>query len=333
MTSKLKGLEKIWREIKRPFRRLYRHAPEEQVAMPIELVEHTKEYADARHKPFLAEVYLRDDGRVNLPRIELYPVLGCNLRCQHCAILSPYRKGVIRIEEIVRWCETWNKKIRPVKLLFVGGEPFLHPDLASIIIESHRIWDDSELEIVSNGLLIPQTSQSVLDALKQTKTRAVISDHSGTDLSSEKIVAACTILREKGIPYELRQSNTHWRVQHQFKENGTPVAFQSSPRDAWSVCLTRHCHTLHNNRLYKCSILASVIEGVNEGALSSELWKGALSYSPLSSDADTNSILEHFRSGFVEACSVCPEKCENVESRQLSAVELRQLKQRTRRTA
>lgn len=262
------------------------------------------------------DVDRQDDNRVIIPRLEIYPVTGCNLRCQHCAILSPWRKGWVTTEKIVNQSEVWRKKLHPATFAILGGEPFLHPDIATIITESYRIWNDSALEIVSNGLLLPQTPQCVYDALKKTKAWVIISDHSGMDLAHEKVVVACACLNEKGIPYELRPSNTHWRIQHQYDENGIPLPFQSDPHDAWSRCIVKHNHTLANNKLYKCSILASIIEGIEEGAISPVFWNDVRTYCALTPDADATSILEHLDAN-TNGCSVCPDKITVIEAKQM----------------
>ena len=269
------------------------------------------------HKSFLPELYIRDDGRVNLPHLEADIVHGCNLRCCHCSHFSPYRKGIVPTEEIVRWLETWSKKIKPNKFFLLGGEPFLHPDLETIIIESSRIWNNSTLEIISNGLLIPQVSQNIFNTLKKAKVKVVISDHSGVDVTHEKVTAACTCLKKNEISHELCPSNTVWRIHYKWDENDVLVPFQSSPHSAWSVCMAKCCPTLANNQLYKCSSLASIIESTKEGALQPTVWKDALTYNALTPDADANSILEHFCRDAIKECSVCPDKYILTEAKQM----------------
>jgi len=234
--------------------------------------------------------------------------------------LSPYRKGFVPTTDIVHWFETWSKKISPDKINLLGGEPFLHPDLATVVLESRRIWSNSTLEVVSNGLLISQASQPIFDALKKAEIHVVISDHSGADLPREKVLAACTRLDEKGISYTLRPSNSAWRVQYQLSAEEVLVPFQSCSRDAWSICIGRMCIALANNRLYKCAILASVIEGVREGSLSPSLWNEALTYNPLKPNADAAAILEHLRSKEIKECCICSDKIVITEARQMPRV-------------
>ena len=252
--------------MKRPFRRLSQRVQAKFSGLTREEYE--------RHKSFLSELYIREDGRVNIAYFEIDIVLGCNLRCQYCTHFSPYRKGYVPTEQIVHWFETWSKKIRPAKINLLGGEPFLHTDLPAVLLETRRNWNDSKLEIVSNGLLISQASQNVFDALKEADFHVIISDHSdGVEVMDEKISAGCNRLEQNDISHELRPSNADWHIKHQLGEGGIPRSFQSPSSDAWTNCPSKRCLSLANNHLYKCAVLASVIGGVNEGALSSSLWR------------------------------------------------------------
>ena len=305
--TKPKGIAKIWRELKRPFKQFIRYKQSKLSGMSVK--------QDAGDNPFLSELYVRSDGRVNIDNIEIDIVLGCNLRCYHCTHFSPYRKGYIPTETIIHWFETWSKKIHPNTIKVLGGEPFLHPELSTVLYETRRIWNDVRLIIVSNGLLIPQAPQSSFDALREAKFHVIVSDHSSTDFPYEKIVSKC---EENEISYELRPSNQHWWVQHQWNEHCDPIPFQSPPYDAWLACYSKYCPSLANNLLYKCPALASIIEGVNEGSLSPQHWKDVLTHGALSSDADADTILKYFRTREVRECYVCPSKVIITEPRQIS---------------
>jgi len=317
MKTKPTGLAKTWREFKRPFKRLYQRFVEKRLCneskkhgMPLERYR--------RQKQFLSELYVHQDGRVNFPCLEINIVQGCNLNCSRCGHLSPHRKGFVPTEKIVHWFETWSKKIRPNKIRLLGGEPFLHPDLSKVLLETRRIWGDSVIHIVTNGLLIPQASQNVVDALKEAKIIVDISAPSDTDLSSEKVTAGCTRLKENGITHHMIPSNRVRAVRHRWGENmNAPAPFQSSPKGAFACGTACTCPSLMDNQLYKCAILQSVISGVSEGSLLPSLWKDALTYRPLPPDVDANAILEHFRTFAVQGCSICPDKVYVVAPRQL----------------
>ena len=327
-SSKPKGLAKIWREIKRPFKKVVREGtrPFRQLGgylyrklsgITLEQIAESKSYEE-----HLSEVYIRDDGKVNFPHVDIDIVLVCNLRCCHCNRLSPYRKGFVPTEKIIYWSDTWSKKIRPAEVYIVGGEPFLHPDLTTILIESHKIWSDSVLKIYSNGLLIHQIAPSIFETLKMTKSQVVISDYPGIDLPRERFIAGCVRMEQYGIPYQVTPKEDNWLVQYQqTNKDAVPGPFKSCSRKAWASCYTKRCPSLADNRLYKCTVLASRIAAVNEGAISPTLWKDALTYTPLPPDADAALILKHLRSKEIMECCICPEKQIVTKSRQLPLVQ------------
>jgi sulfatase maturation enzyme AslB (radical SAM superfamily) len=329
-TAKPRGLKKIWREVKRPVRQLYQHQEHLYHYVRRKLLGLSREQyvanenylslAKERDKVYSSAFYIRDDGRVHFPQCETDIVLGCNLRCRSCNHLSPYRKGFVPTEKLVHWFETWRQKIHVDRFLLIGGEPFLHPDLGGVALESRRVWNDSTIEIISNGLLIPQASQNVFDALKKARIRVIISEHSDAPPTREKIAAARNCLKENGIPHTVWAVNSIWLASHQVNKEGIPMPFQSSPDNAYKACVQKRCPALINNRLYKCVQLASIIEGVSEGALSPALWEKALTYNALSSDADANEISKHFRSSVIKECSVCPGKRTLIEPGQMSSL-------------
>ena len=351
-TAKPKGLAKIWREVKRPFRQvcgitvsivskirrevkrpfrqiysgtdtLYHYTRRKLSGLTPEQYIANKNYlsfAQERDKAYSSAFYIRDDGRVHFPQCETDIVLGCNLRCHGCSRYSPWRKGFVPTEKIVQWFETWHQKIHVDNFRLLGGEPFLHPDLESVLLESRRIWNDSTLEIITNGMLIHQASQSVVDALKRAGIKVIISEHSDAPLSREKIIVARARLEENGIPYQVWLVNNIWLAEYQLNKDGIPIPFQCSPHKAHKICVQKRCIVLMNNKLYKCAQLYSIIEGVNEGALSSKHWKNALTYNPLSPDADAAEISKHFRSAAIKECSICPSKRIFIEPRQMPSL-------------
>ncbi len=81
----------------------------------------------------------------------------CNLNCQCCNHFSPlsddyymsfeeFAKDIRRVHELV------GEKIALVKL--EGGEPLLHPEVTSFIIELRKVISNCRIELVTNGILL-----------------------------------------------------------------------------------------------------------------------------------------------------------------------------------
>ena len=68
----------------------------------------------------------------------------CNLKCRHCYI-NPAEHGqrTLSIAAIQKWLKCFNIPDRTVNVIFLGGEPTLHPHLAEAIqyrVLDRRLW-------------------------------------------------------------------------------------------------------------------------------------------------------------------------------------------------
>ena len=266
------------------------------------------------------------DGRVSMPKLDIDIVYGCNLRCNHCNRFSPYRKGFAPTREVIQWIEAWSQKVRPNELNILGGEPLLHPDLPEILRTVQRLWGDIPLrQIWTNGLLIPQLSQDVLDALRETNTRVTISDHSDEELSYDNVVAGCPRLEANRIPHGIRPSNQEFSVFMNWDNNHQLIPFDNDPHVAWAHCWQKYCPAIVDNHLYKCVRLASVARSIQEGVLSADVWKDALTYTPLSPQADAKTVIEHLCGGAVSACRICVNETVRIKASQIPNERLQDL--------
>lgn len=302
-------LKKFWREIKKPFARLYYFVPSRRAGVS------SKAYAN--FQTHCNAVAFAEDGRVGLPYLEIDIVIGCNLKCEQCSHLSPFRKGFVPAGELLEWFRLWSEKIVPRELNLLGGEPLLHPELPRILRESRKIWDQTEIKLVTNGFMFSKVSPEVLEALEQTQIAVVISDHSSNAGEKQKFEEAIAKLKNYSIKYKIRKSNQKWIVQYNTSPDGTPRMFSSNPKKAWETCLSKTCIALANNKLYKCAVLASIIEGVLENTFSRENWRTAFAYKPLTLDATSQEIIDHLTCREVPACAICPDKKIYVEPRQI----------------
>jgi MoaA/NifB/PqqE/SkfB family radical SAM enzyme len=77
----------------------------------------------------------------------------CNLSCHHCYI-NPRQHGTQRlpIDRIQTWLEILIRRSPSANLIFLGGEPTLHPDLA-VAVKSARKLGYASITIDTNGYL------------------------------------------------------------------------------------------------------------------------------------------------------------------------------------
>ncbi len=77
----------------------------------------------------------------------------CNLSCRHCYI-NPEQHGerTLPIETIRKWLRLFSEKCQNINVIFLGGEPTLHPNL-SLAIKEARALGFKSITIDTNGYL------------------------------------------------------------------------------------------------------------------------------------------------------------------------------------
>ena len=217
-------------------------------------------------------------------------------------------KGIVPLAELLCWYQSWNMKILPKTVRIMGGEPLLHPHLETILYETRNHWKDSKIELITNGLLLPQVEVSVFDALKEIGATVIVSKHFDDQHYNAMIRTGINALKRHGIiPYVL-QSGQSWRKFYRLDEQGCAVPYQSDPAKAWSICLAKNCYTtLIDNCLYRCPQLGCYSYAAKKGFVSED-WKAVLNYEPLKPSCTQDELKAFMHEGPCEQCSVCPEQ-------------------------
>ncbi len=88
----------------------------------------------------------------------------CNLSCRHCYI-NPAQHGAQRltIDQIRRWLAVFIQRSPTANLVFLGGEPTLHPDLADAV-KAARNLGYASVTIDTNGYLFNNILERVTPA-------------------------------------------------------------------------------------------------------------------------------------------------------------------------
>ena len=77
----------------------------------------------------------------------------CNLKCRHCYINpAQHGKNTLPLPTIKAWLEAFSNNSNSKNLIFLGGEPTLHPELAGAVKHARRLGFGS-ITIDTNGYL------------------------------------------------------------------------------------------------------------------------------------------------------------------------------------
>ena len=77
----------------------------------------------------------------------------CNLKCKHCYInREQHGEQKLSIETIKAWLEVFARKNKTANVIFLGGEPTMHPDLPAAVKSAKKIGYSS-ITVDTNGYL------------------------------------------------------------------------------------------------------------------------------------------------------------------------------------
>src|SRR4030042_147234 len=89
----------------------------------------------------------------NTSNVFFHILTRCNLKCRHCYINpEQHGTGTLPIQTIRAWLTELRKRAPGANLVFLGGEPTLHPDLSTSVLEAKSLGYHS-ITIDTNGYL------------------------------------------------------------------------------------------------------------------------------------------------------------------------------------
>lgn len=137
-----------------------------------------------------------------LPYLEFSVALHCNMNCRSCTHFSPlskerfydfdsFKRDITRLRELVR-------QINIIRIM--GGEPLLNPRLADFVSLTREKYPNAEIQLVTNGLLVPSMTDGLTDALRQNK---VIINISFYPALAEKVRDVIRYLEGQQLTYRI----------------------------------------------------------------------------------------------------------------------------------
>ncbi|MCR5546820.1 MAG: radical SAM protein [Lachnospiraceae bacterium] len=184
-----------------------------------------------------------------LPSIEMHVVDYCNLNCRGCTHFSPlFEKENPNYDE--RMCAV--KKIKDIfdDVLFfyiLGGEPFLNPDICKYIIDIRNQFPQSEIQIITNGLLLTTIEEAVLKAIESNNITICISEYKPTHECIDRIINR---IEEYDINYTIRG----YDVKSSFN---LPLSLKENSKYPYR-CMSDGCISLSDGKIARCPTLMYV---------------------------------------------------------------------------
>ena len=192
-------------------------------------------------------------GKSKLPLIEVIVGNVCTLRCDKCLESVPYTKlarhqeskekligEIKRVSEAIEFATTVN---------FLGGEPFLHPDLPDIIDAVSKIPNVGIVKLITNGTVNP--SARLVESLKNDFVLVNVSDYSSqlSNIQKARIAETLRILKNEGIAFSHIKDMT-WYDMSSFQKNDDD---DTALRNRFQDCRMNGSHRMYDNKVFPCS--------------------------------------------------------------------------------
>lgn len=182
-----------------------------------------------------------------LPYLEFHLTDHCNLNCKGCSHFCPIAdKNYLIIDTFIRdmkrLCEIFAIISR---IRIMGGEPLLHPLVATFAEETRRNFPHSSISIVTNGILLPSMSPIFYETLHNNKVSLDISVY---PIVREKISSYILLASKYEIPINLTYVD-------EFRKD-LNASGNSDKNYIFKQCNNKNCTFLRNGNIFHCRIPA-----------------------------------------------------------------------------
>ncbi|WP_312647715.1 radical SAM protein [Aminipila sp.] len=124
-----------------------------------------------------------------IPRIMIMPTTRCNMKCKDCSSLLPYFKNPqdLNIDTIIQDLDIFFNAIDRCIRLTVGGEPFLYPELETLLKYLIKQPKLDGILMITNSTLVPK--EEVVPLLENSKVFIEISDYGHIEKMSRLVAS------------------------------------------------------------------------------------------------------------------------------------------------
>jgi len=210
--------------------------------------------------------------------VEFYLTHNCNLACSNCNRFNNFQlSGMSDWAANKSLYENLSKKVRFKTIVILGGEPLLHPQICEILDDIKTFWQNSNIEIHTNGLIFSKLKNlEVVEKIIKNKINLRISIHNKSNIR----LLTETIKKLFEIKKTNVESNDVIRVTHYIKQNfrielwqfehfhntalhkinGEFYFYNNDQKETHDICDMKNCHEIYNGKIYKCGFVLTAPE-------------------------------------------------------------------------
>lgn len=257
-------------------------------------------------KKYILPVNFTDKAILNY--LETNIVDNCNLNCKGCAhfsnICQPY---FVTPKDLAKDLYMIINHFNLLCFRLLGGEPLIHPNLDEIIKVIRAILPETELVLVTNGILIPKISQEVIDALCENDVIVSISLYKPTEKLLPKIIER---LNKENIKYCI--NDDCFNKAEVITQFHTRLSTEKS-NEEYQVsknCGGRFCRFLRDGKISKC-YYPLLIDNLND-SFNTDFIISNDDFIELSEITDGWEAINRLN-GVIPFCNYCRTKEQNFE--------------------
>lgn len=169
----------------------------------------------------------------------------CNLNCKGCLHLchkgqKKHFEDSNQIDRDLKRLHDFYPELEEIHVY--GGEPFLHPELTTIIRSIRMCYAHTHIIIMTNGTLLRSAPEALLKTISETGTFIRWTVY--PVFSEDSIQLTRNTLLENQVHWEENKVTNFYKC---FYPRG-----EKKKEESFSLCSGKHCHILKDGRLYVC---------------------------------------------------------------------------------
>lgn len=185
------------------------------------------------------------EEKPSLPYFEMPIIDSCNLNCKGC-LFGCNRNGVqeyMTLEEIEKDFKRMAELFEDIPWIrILGGEPLLHPEIKKVMELCRKVFGDSEIDLCTNGLLIPKLDDDILESFVKNRITIHISGYKPTYKMMPQIEER---LSKFNLDYTVLKRDKFYKFY--------TINDKNDPNLSHGKCMSSGCRELYKGRLSKCS--------------------------------------------------------------------------------
>lgn len=184
-----------------------------------------------------------------LEYLEIHIVNHCNLNCKGCSHFCPLTSSsyldTTEFKNDLSQLKNYIDNIKQLRLM--GGEPLLHPQWIKFFEISRKLFPQSRIAMVTNGVLIPRINHNSFKLLKKLNIEIHISEY---PIIKNSIGDIIKLLKNYQISHEIK------KVVEFYKH--IVLSQNRAPIESFNICRENfYCPSLKEGKLFQCGGLAN----------------------------------------------------------------------------